>query len=67
MTAQNDSSAAVLMDTDETAKYLGFSPRTLRDWRSLGEGPPYIKFGNRVRYDRRKVDRWLEKHTVGAA
>ncbi len=58
---------AVLMDTDSTAAYLGFSAKTLRNWRSEGDGPPYVKFGNRVRYDRRVVDRWLEKHTRGAA
>ncbi len=58
---------AVLMDTDETADYLKLSAKTLRNWRSDGDGPPYVKFGNRVRYDRRKVDSWLEKHTRGAA
>lgn len=58
---------AVLMDTEETAAYLKLSPATLKDWRCDGDGPPYIKFGNRVRYDRRKVDRWLESRTVGAA
>lgn len=56
-----------LMDTDALAAYLGFTPKTVQNWRSDGGGPPYIKFGNRVRYDRRVVDRWLEKQTVGAS
>lgn len=56
-----------LMDTDETAAYLKVPARTLSSWRSRGEGPPYIKCGQKVRYDPRALDRWLEKQTVGAA
>lgn len=57
----------VLLDTAATADYLGYAEQTLVNWRSLGEGPPYVKAGGRVRYDVRKLDRWLDKHTVGAA
>lgn len=56
-----------LKTTAEAAVYLDLAPQTLVNWRSLGEGPPYVKLGRRVRYDVRKLDRWLEKQTQGAA
>lgn len=56
-----------LKTTAEAAVYLGFAEQTLVNWRSLGEGPPYVKVGGRVRYDQRKLDRWLDKQTRGAA
>lgn len=56
-----------LMDTVETAVYLKIGKKTLENWRSLGEGPPYLKLGGRVRYDPRDLDQWLKKQTVGAA
>lgn len=34
----------------EAARLLSVSPQTLRNWRSLGEGPPYIKKNHLVRY-----------------
>lgn len=57
----------ILMDTAAAAEYLGYAEQTLVNWRSLGEGPPYVKPGGRVRYDVRKLDRWLDNRTVGAA
>jgi hypothetical protein len=57
----------VLVDEHAMSVYIDIPVKTLRNWRSLGEGPPYVKVGVRVRYDLRAVDRWLNKHTVGAA
>lgn len=31
---------------------------TLANWRSQGEGPAFVKFGNRVRYPMVKVEAW---------
>lgn len=31
---------------------------TLANWRSQGEGPVFVKFGNRVRYPMVKVEAW---------
>jgi hypothetical protein len=39
-----------LLETVHAADELGFSPRTLEGWRRRGEGPPYLKFGRRVKY-----------------
>jgi hypothetical protein len=38
------------LETVHAADELGFSPRTLEGWRRRGEGPPYLKFGRRVKY-----------------
>ena len=34
----------------EASKLLSISPQTLRNWRHLGIGPPYIKKGRMIRY-----------------
>ena len=41
---------APLLETRDAAKELGLSPRTLEGWRRRREGPPYLKFGRRVKY-----------------
>jgi len=41
---------ARLLETVHAADELGLSPRTLEGWRRRGEGPPYLKFGRRVKY-----------------
>lgn len=45
---------------EEAAAYLGLSQFTLSTWRSLKKGPAYIKIGNRVRYQKRDLDAFLE-------
>ena len=46
------------MGTRELAAYLKLSPRTLDRYRVSGDGPPFHKFGNRVRYLRTDVEAW---------
>lgn len=48
-----------LLSTEEVAAVLGRPPRTLRQWRYLGEGPKYLKVGATVRYRARDVEAWL--------
>lgn len=48
-----------LIDTEELAKALGVSPRTVDAWRTAGEGPDYIKIGAQVRYRETDVEQWL--------
>lgn len=31
---------------------------TLANWRTQGKGPPFIKFGSRVRYPLAKLEQW---------
>ena len=37
---------------------------TLAQWRHRGEGPPYIRFGNRVLYQGATLNSWLDAHRV---
>ena len=53
----------VLHDEKREADRLGFSVRTLQQWRVKGEGPPYLKIGPSVRYNPEAVDAWLNAHT----
>ena len=42
---------------------------TMAQWRHRGEGPRYVRFGNRVLYLGRDLNSWLDERTVepGAA
>ncbi len=52
--------ARALLDTPSAAKMMHMSSRTLEKWRSLGEGPPFLKFGRRVLYSRTDLEGWIE-------
>ena len=52
-----------LLNTEEAAKRLGLSPRTLERYRVSGEGPEFLKLGRAVRYAVSKLNRWLERCT----
>lgn len=55
-----------LSDSDVEALY-GIPRRTLQNWRVLGRGPLYRKFGNGVRYDVRDLEAWIEGLPTGGA
>ena len=40
---------------------------TLAQWRHRGVGPPYIRFGNRVLYEGRALNGWLDAQRVETA
>jgi hypothetical protein len=48
-----------LLTDDEAAAELHKHPRTLKRWRDLGEGPPYVKMGQAVLYRRGAIRQWL--------
>jgi len=53
-----------LNTTEQEAKRIGISPRTMAKARSTGSPDiPYIKISKTVRYDPVAVDAWLAKHT----
>lgn len=56
------STAAV--ESAVAAPMIGVEPLTLKLWRRKGIGPPYVKFGNRVRYRVADIEAWLDAHTV---
>ena len=54
-----------LLTTKETAKAMALSVRALEDMRRDGKGPAYVRLSARcIRYPRRLVSEYLEKHLV---
>jgi hypothetical protein len=52
----------------EVAEYLQKTEKTLRNWRNLGIGPPYIKVeGGAIRYRWNEVEKWLTGQQVHPA
>ena len=51
---------ATMLTTDQAARRVGLSPRTLERYRVTGGGPEYLKIGRRVRYTAEKLTEWLE-------
>lgn len=45
---------------DRAADYLGLSPRTLRAWRSRGEGPPTAILGGRIYYRVADLEEYID-------
>lgn len=48
-----------MLTPDQIAEALQVRPRLLYDWRSRGEGPPWVKIGRLVRYDERGFLDWI--------
>jgi hypothetical protein len=46
------------LTNSEAAAYLNLSPRTLENWRVLGDGPRFRKFGRRVIYAIDDLELW---------
>ena len=47
--------------TKAAGEYMaGTQPQTMRVWRIQGRGPKYAKIGNRILYDTRDLDEFLE-------
>lgn len=50
-----------LMDVEQAAQYLGMTPAALRHKNACGEGPTAVKIDSKLRYDRRDLDRYIDK------
>lgn len=50
-----------LNTTEEEARRLSLSPKTLANQRWRGDGPPYVLIGRLPRYDPELTDAWLAK------
>lgn len=48
------------MDEAQLCELCKIEPRTAKNWRTNGEGPPWVKVGNSILYLRRSVARWLQ-------
>lgn len=67
--AANDANDAqeddLLTDEEVVARYRGrITLGTLRNWRALKIGPPYIKVGKAVLYSRAALQAWDRRNTV---
>lgn len=52
-----------LLTTAEVARLLRVAPGTLRNWRTYGGGPAWLKLGGAmVRYRYGEVLRWVERN-----
>lgn len=53
----------ILVRETEAAQLLVVDVQTLRRWRRLGDGPPYVKYGTSqgspVRYPLNEIHRWI--------
>ena len=48
------------LDTQQAARFLKLSAKTLARYRVTGEGPAFHRFGNRIRYRRATLDAWAD-------
>lgn len=55
------------LTTVTLAKKLGLRPQTIRKWRVLGCGPPYLRLGTGLRsralYNIESVEKWLNERS----
>jgi hypothetical protein len=64
LTVRTDYKTRDLLNELEAADYCDLDPTTLRRWRQKGRGPAFTKIGGNVRYPRKYLDSWMERHTV---
>ena len=50
----------ILLTQTEVAARFQVRPRTLEQWRYLGQGPTYTKVGRCVRYAEADLEAWVE-------
>ena len=48
------------MNIQEASEYLGFAAGTIYSWTSQRQ-IPFVKIGGRLRFDKKKLDLWLEQ------
>ena len=53
--------------TDDPELSLIATRGTLSQWRHRGEGPPYVRFGNRVLYRGSELNQFLDSYVVRPA
>ncbi len=52
-----------LLSIQELAERLGVSRSAIYSLRYEGQGPPFVRIGNQVRYQPEAVDTWLRERT----
>lgn len=54
-----------LLTAQQAATYISMASGTLSNMRGRGDGPKYIKLGNRIRYRKIDLENYLEVNTKG--
>lgn len=65
--ADDDSGAGVpsaFIDEVETSKQLKLAVSTLQNWKVIGRGPPFFRFGRLIRYSPEENARWAQSRRV---
>ena len=52
-----------LITEQQVSMRWNFKLNTLRYWRAVGEGPPYVKIGRCVRYNVAALEKYLRRNT----
>ena len=56
-----------LITEREAADFLGYTVRTLQNWRLRGGGPRYVGVSSRsIRYRRRELIEWAERRLISS-
>lgn len=64
MASMNNPLGSLLNEYD-VARITGLSVASVRRWRQLRQGPPFLKIGSAVRYRPQDVTSWLEARPRG--
>ena len=58
----------ILVSQKEAAKMLGTTVGSLNVLRATGRNPiPFVRWGNRIRYRRDDIEKWIADNTVSGA
>ena len=55
-----------MLTDEQAAEFLGMAKQTLRNWRTFGRGPDYLKMGRSVRYKLSSLQRFTDERTIKA-
>ena len=54
-----------MLQEREAARVMGLSVQTLRNWRHLQKGPPYVRLGKKaIRYSLEALHDYMEENTI---
>ncbi len=53
-----------IINEREASKVLNIAAQTLRNWRYLQKGPPYIRAGGAIRYKTEDLKSWVDKKRI---
>ena len=51
-----------LITPKQLADLVGVAVSTLKKWRSIGCGPPWVRIGRRIFYDLAEVEKWIDQN-----